>query len=368
MCGALPACLRGERVLKRGGGLLDNRRELLGNCSGNQTMNDVTNDNTKDATVGFLKRCEAAQSDGVDHFVRDHSTGEVLCQPPETHGVLFALQQRPKMVSRHPRWPSSCSSACDPQILRKSIVVKREQPLATPPAKIVTEWFTGHWWASRLVRQRTLSGLVPRCEGSAFEGRTSSREFAHLHQRPVRVAPVCATHPPVVGDDDVGTRTEALGCKNLTSLQEMEPTASGKIRETFEDPALGHVAGPRGKAVEQQTRKEKKELPSPGDGDSIANIARPVCPRSKRVSLKLCTTHRKKGWKTLDHACLGEKRILEVHAVQNRPKLSELQLQKTTEETGTSTSSSENQHRPLNQHLTEGRQRSQPPPENRIRD
>ena len=42
-------------MLKRCGCLLDYRGELLCNCSGNQTTNDVTNDNATDATVGFPK-------------------------------------------------------------------------------------------------------------------------------------------------------------------------------------------------------------------------------------------------------------------------------------------------------------------------
>ena len=58
-------------------------------------------------TVGFLQRCEAAQTDGVDHFIWSTSASEILCKPPETHGVMLALQQRPEMVCRHPGSPTA---------------------------------------------------------------------------------------------------------------------------------------------------------------------------------------------------------------------------------------------------------------------
>ena len=83
----------------------------------------------------------------------------------------------------------------------------QREPLATPLEKIVMEWFTGHWWESRLVRQRMSSGLVP---GKRLRGQNVQQRVRPSAPEPVRDPPVYATHLPLVGDDDVGDATENL--------------------------------------------------------------------------------------------------------------------------------------------------------------
>ena len=119
MSDALPGSLRGESVLERGGGDLDSRRELLADCSGHETTNDVARHNAAHPSLRFLEGCQTTQLDRIYNVIWDCGPCQILCEPPETKRVDNTVQERPQTVRGQARWACNGASSGHTNVLRE---------------------------------------------------------------------------------------------------------------------------------------------------------------------------------------------------------------------------------------------------------
>ena len=133
-----PACLCGQGMLERGGGLQNCVGELLNNCSRDQAANFVSCHNAADTSIGLLQRCETTQPNCVHHVIRNGGHGNVLGEPAETHGVPFALQH----WTGGPRKASRCSPSRNSDIFGENFVVQHDHR-TSPLEELVRKWFSG---------------------------------------------------------------------------------------------------------------------------------------------------------------------------------------------------------------------------------